>query len=241
MGSNLIKAYYRSFGNKYHQRDIFKQYPETRLIPGYLRTHFADARVVMDLGFGTGLWFWASFLSSLERLDGIDASPEALEEADRLFDLSEVPAGFRLAHEHAGSTFTEHGRELLRAKRGHFYFFDYRTAWPVEIPRDHYDLVTEHGGGFGQMDADQQVIDAVAQCARILKPAGRLLFVNFVMTPQGIEEEVGKVPAPSFCLRQSLFEDAVDHAGMTMVDFHTVERPAGMPDVETFFYGFARR
>jgi ubiquinone/menaquinone biosynthesis C-methylase UbiE len=98
MGSNLIKAYYRTFGNKYHQEDIFRQYPETRLIPAYLRTHFADARVVLDLGFGTGLWFWATFLSSLERLDGIDASPEALEEADRVFDRAEVPAGYRLAH-----------------------------------------------------------------------------------------------------------------------------------------------
>jgi SAM-dependent methyltransferase len=241
MDTGLIKAYYRTFGNKYHQDDIFRQYPETKLIPAYLRTHFADARTVLDLGFGTGLWFWASFLSSLKRLDGIDASPEALEEADKVFGLREVPAGYRLAHERAGSTFTARDLDLLRAKRGRFFFLDYRAPWPAEIPRDHYDLVTETGGGFGQMDADQQVIDAVGQCARILKPAGRLLFVNFVMTPKRIEKEVGKVPAPSFCLRQSLFEDAVARAGLSMVDFHTVERPSDMPGVETFFYGFARR
>jgi hypothetical protein len=38
-----------------------------------------------------------------------------------------------------------------------------------------------------------------------------------------------------------LFEDGVGRAGMTMVDFHTVEQPDGMPGVNTFFYGFARR
>jgi SAM-dependent methyltransferase len=194
MGTNRIKAYYRSFGNKYQREDIFRQYPETRLIPAYLRAHFADERVVLDLGFGTGLWFWASFLSSLERLDGIDSSPEALEEADLIFDLPTVPEGFRMAHENSGSTFTRRDLELLRSKRGRFYFFDYRAPWPAEIERNHYDLVTEHGGGFGQMDSDQQLIDAVGQCAGVLKPAGRLLFVNFVMAPRPIEEGWAKCP-----------------------------------------------
>jgi SAM-dependent methyltransferase len=241
MGTERIKAYYRTFGNGYQRDDIFRQYPETRLIPAYLRAHFADARLVLDLGFGTGLWFWASFLSSLERLDGIDSSPEALEEADRIFDQAGVPEGFRRAHENAGSTFTRSDLERLRAKRGRFYFFDYRAPWPAEIERERYDLVTEHGGGFGQMDSDQQLIDAVGRCAGVLKPAGRLLFVNFVMSPKPIEEAVGKVPSPSFCLTQALFEDAVHRAGMHMVDFHTVEQPPDMPGIETFFYGFARR
>jgi SAM-dependent methyltransferase len=241
MNDGALDTYYRGFAERYFGADIFCEYPETKVIPAYLRKHFADARLVLDLGFGTGLWFWASFLPALQRLDGIDSDREALEAADRLFEFGEVPEGFRAAHEAAGSAFGPEDLKRLKGVRGRFVFQDYLQPWPPAIADQRYDLVTEHGGGFGQMDSDAQFRAAVARAGSVLRPGGRLMFANFAMRHSALEKQVGKAPSPAFHLRGELFVDAVARAGMRMVDFHVLPEPTDMPDVHTFFYGYAQK
>ena len=239
--NQLVKAYVRSFGRPYLEADIFERYPETRIIPAYIKSHFPHARHVLDLGFGTGLWFWASFLPALQRIDGMDLYPEALAEADLAFSGDGVPAGFRLAHAAIGSCFTMADLQALAGKRGRFFFQDYRQAWPSAIADARYDLVTEHGGGIGQMSSDAEVIEVVRRAAGVLLPGGHFLFANFVMRASGLERQVGRVPSPAFRLRPRLLHTAVQQAGLSMVDFHTLQEPAGMPDVRTFIYGYAEK
>jgi hypothetical protein len=241
LDAQLIRAYFEEFGSKYRQAGIFHHYPETKTIPAYIMTHFAGAQVVLDLGFGTGLWFWASFLPSLRRLDGIDSHREALDEADKVFLAHEAPAGYRLAHRRVGGDFTLQDLHRLQTKRGRFVFQDYRLPWPAVLTGTRYDLVTEHGGGLGQMNSDEEVLAVVGQAARVLKPSGYMLFVNFQMEPSALEARVGQVAAPGFHLRQELFERATKEAALRMLDFHTVDRPADMPNVETFFFGYAQK
>jgi len=236
----LLKAYYEEFGGGYFQPGVFEQYPETKTIPGYIAEHFGGARHVLDLGFGTGLWFWASFLRSLERLDGIDEHPEALKEADKVFQAPAVPAGFQAAHARIGQDFTLNDVRRLKSKRGHFVFQDYRRSWPDVLCNTRYDLVTEHGGGFGTMSSDDEIVAVVRQVAQVLKPAGHVLFVNFVMAPSALERRIGRVAPPAFRLREELFRRAVEQAGLLMVDFHALAGPADMPGVEEFFYGYAQ-
>lgn len=112
----------------------------------------------MDLGFGTGLWFWASFLPALQQIDGIDLYQEALEEASRVFEVDRVSAGYRVAHAKVGQVFTLSDLKQLKQKRGRFAFQDYREAWPETILRTQYDLVTEHRGGLGQMNSEAMVM-----------------------------------------------------------------------------------
>jgi SAM-dependent methyltransferase len=237
----LLKVYYEEYGSGYLRPGVFEQYPETKTIPGYIAEHFGGARLVLDLGFGTGLWFWASFLRSLARLDGIDEHPEALREADTVFQAPAVPEGFQAAHARIGQEYTLNDLRRLQSKRGHFVFQDYRQSWPDVLCNTGYDLVTEHGGGFGTMRSDDEVIAVVRQVAQVLKPAGHVLFVNFVMAPSAVERRIGQVAAPAFCLREELFMRAVAQAGLRMVDFHALARPADMPGVEKYFYGYAEK
>jgi hypothetical protein len=196
---------------------------------------------VLDLGFGTGLWFWASFLPSLERIDGIDLHPEALKEADKVFEAEEVPEGYRLAHERLGRQLTLGDLHKLKAKRGHFIIQDYRQPWPDVIARSRYDLVTEHGGGLGQMDSEDHVFQVIERAGDVLRPSGRFLFMNFRMQPTSLEQKIGQAPSPGFRLSRELFFQGAARAGLRMVDFHAVERPSHMPGVHTLFYGYAQK
>lgn len=240
-GQPLIKAYYEDFGSGYLQAGIFDRYPETKTMPAYISRHFSCARVVLDLGFGTGLWFWASFLPSLARLDGIDAEPEALAEADKAFAAETVPEGFRLAHARLGREYRLSDLARLKTRRGYFVFQDYRQPWPAVLTRRRYDLVTEHGGGLGMMRSDEEFIGVVKQAAAVLKPSGHLLFVNFTIKPSTLEKRAGKAPAAAFCLRRDLFVTAVEEAGLRMCDFHASYRPVRMPGIDAFFYGYAEK
>lgn len=238
---HLIKAYYEEFGRPYHGKQIFEQYPETQIIPQYIKQHFAQARLVLDLGFGTGLWFWASFLPALERIDGMDLHREALDEADRVFETQEVPEGFRLVHEGLGDRYTLSDLKKLQTKRGRFFFLDYREPWPDEVLQTRYDLVTEHGGGLGQMNTDEEVIGAVRKMAAVLRPSGHLLFANFTVKPSKLEQATGRVAGSSLCLRRELFTEAMEQAGLRMVDFHAVDDLEGTSNVRTLFYGYAQK
>lgn len=241
MDKQLVKTYLREFGEKYYQSDIFEHYPEARIIPGYIQQHFSQARSVLDLGFGSGLWFWASFLPALERIDGIDLYAEALEEADRVFQGEGVPAGFRIAHERLGQTFTPGDLRQLQQKRGRFHFLDYRQAWPEAIAGSRYDLVTEHGGGLGQMNSDAEVVAVMKKVTGVLKPAGHFLFVNMVTQSLPVEERLDRVPDPAWCLDAGLYEEAVRRAGLEMVDFQVIDQLPEAEKVDKLFYGYARK
>jgi SAM-dependent methyltransferase len=236
-----VKAYYREYGEKYYQENIFRYYPETTTFPGYIQDHFNQAKIVLDLGFGTGLWFWASFLPALEKLDGIDLYREALQEANRIFEADRVPAGYRVVHEKVGQTFTLSDLRQLQQKQGYFAFQDYRNPWPEAIVQTRYDLVTEHGGGLGQMNSDAEVMAVIQKIAQVLKPSGYLLFMNLIMKPSVLEQQLGQVPAPSWSLRPELFEEALMEARMKLLDFHLLHPPSEVENVEKFFYGYAQR
>jgi SAM-dependent methyltransferase len=237
----MVKTYLREYGEKYYHEDIFKHYPEARIIPAYIKRHFAQAKVVLDLGFGSGLWFWASFLPALERIDGIDLYREALEEASRVFEVDRVPAGYRVAHEKIGQNFTLSDLKQFKHKRGYFAFQDYREPWPEILARTRYDLVTEHGGGLGQMSSDAEVVAVIKRISQVLKPSGYLLFVNFVMKSSALEQKLGRTPSPAWRLRKELFEEGVTRAGMKLMDCQVLDHPPEMENVEEFFYGYAQK
>ena len=194
----------------------------------------------MDLGFGTGLWFWASFLPALKRLDGIDLYPEALTEADRVFEQTVVPEGFRKAHAAIGQNYSRENLKELRGKRGRFFFQDYRLPWPEEIRQTRYDLVTEHGGGLADLCGEQEFVQVFQKSAEVLKPRGRMLFANFRFKhPSDLPDcppRSEHVP-----LESELYSRAADRAGMNLEDLHIAERPQEMPRVETFVYGYAQK
>ncbi len=236
MDRKLIDRYWNRYGKKYLSRDITKLYPETKVIPQYIRGNFPEARIVLDLGIGTGPWFWASFLPSLVKLDGIDLNPEALAAADRVFQVKCVPEGFALIHRRLGRKFSEEDLKSLAGKRGDFFFFDYTKPWPRQIRRNHYDLITEHGGGFGEMKNLEEVSATVKHCSKALKPDGCLLFVNFEMNSHP--------GSRSFRLNEEVFRHAAQGAGMKMIDFQVAaptrkERIAS--SVEKILYGYARK
>jgi SAM-dependent methyltransferase len=236
-----IEANTEAFGDAYCGADVFRRYPETKIIPAYLKAHFADARVVLDLGFGTGVWFWASFLPALERIDGIDVVPEVLAEADQVFAARTVPSGYRLAHEQIGERFTLGDLKQLKKKRGRFFFQDYRQSWPEAITGTRYDLVTEHGGGLGQMSSEGEVVEVISRAAAVLRPGGRMLLVNFRLKRAPLEEETGQPAPAALHLSQEMFLRTVERAGLRMIDFHAADRPADMSHVQTFYYGYAQR
>ncbi|MGZ4959093.1 MAG: hypothetical protein ACXV7J_07570 [Methylomonas sp.] len=241
MDKQLVEAYFRDYGRKYQQADIFKHYPETKTFPAYIKRHFGRAKVVLDLGFGSGLWFWASFLPALERIDGLDLYREALEEANRIFEVDHVPAGYRAAHAQAGYAFTLKDLKQLKQKGGYFGFQDYRKPWPEVIAKTRYDLVTETGGGLGQMNSDAEVVAVISKVSQVLKPGGSLLFMNFEMEPSALDKKLGRVAAPSWELRPELFEEAVEQARMELVDFHVLNQAADTANVERVFYGYAQK
>ncbi len=238
---HLIQTYLRGYGEKYYQENIFEYYPEAKLFPAYIKRYCSQAKTVLDLGFGSGLWFWASFLPALERIDGIDLYQEALKEANRVFEVNQVPAGYRVAHGEVGHNFTLKDLKGLSQKGGYFAFQDYRQPWPQSITQTRYDLVTEHGGGLGQMNSDAEVISVVKRISRVLRPGGCLLFMNFMMASSLIEQKLGREPAPSWHLRSELFKEALRQAGLKLLDFHVLNAPQGIDKVEQLFYGYAQK
>ncbi len=233
MDPKLVDQYWNQYGKNYLSRNITRFYPETKIIPQYLVTNFSEAAIVLDLGFGTGAWFWASFLPGLVRLDGIDLHPEALEAADRVFEQGGVPGGFALVHRRLGRKFTEQDMRTLAGKRGDFFFFDYTRTWPRKIKRNHYDLVTEHGGGFGEMKGEDELSASVRHCAGVLKKGGSLLFVNFHMST-----------SPDFSLDEGMISRAIQNAGMKMMDFQTTSLRKNeriTSSIKKMFYGYAQK
>lgn len=239
MDKRLIKTYFRYYGQKYYQEDVFKHYPEAKTLPAYIKQHCGQAKLVLDLGFGSGLWFWASFLPVLQRIDGIDLSPEALQEANRLFEEDEVPAGFHLAHQRAGECFTHCKLMQLKQKQGYFAFQDYRQPWPSFIAQTRYDLVTEHGGGLGQMSSNAEVIAVINRVRQVLRPAGRFLFMNLVMKPSTLDQLLRRAPASHWQLCPELFEEAISRAHLKLMDFHVLNHPSDQENIAQIFYGYA--
>ncbi len=242
MDEKSIQTRLAEFGRRYFQADIFETYPEAKIIPAYLKEHFSNAEIVLDLGFGTGLWFWASFLPALKRLDGLDGYPEALSEAERVFTLPEVPEGYRAAHARLGEDFTRRELQELQNKRGALVIQDYRAPWPEEIMNTRYDLVTEHGGGLGDLCSKEEFINVVSKAAEVLKPSGQILFVNFQFERASRWKDCpGRNASGALPLDAELYAQAAERAGMRLVDFHTVDRPEDMPEVSAWFYGYAQK
>ena len=172
MVTNLIHQYFNFYSKHYFSRDIFSHYPEAKYIPQYMQQHFNKARVVLDLGFGTGLWFWASFLPSLERLDGIDRYPQALKHANEIFEKKRTPSGWRKAHQNIGEAFNLADIRRLKRSCGNYFFSDYRQKWPDEIKENTYDLIAEHGGGLAQVESREALAAVTLKIAKALAPGG---------------------------------------------------------------------
>ncbi len=236
----LIANCLSDFGQRYLDSNILQEYPEVKILPAYIKAHLADAETVLDLGFGTGLWFWASFLPRLERIDGFDLYPEALSEADRILTLDRLPGGYRVAHAQLGETYTWTDLQALVKKRGYLVIQDYRECWPAEIANTRYDLVTEHGGGLAELSSEQEFMEVVQKCGRVLKRSGRMFFANFVMK-QLSDWEKRLSPERTLKLGMELYARAVAQAGMRLVDFHELHQPEDMPEVQTFFFGYAEK
>lgn len=241
MNKQEVQAYVTGFGRRFLQADVIEKYPETKIIPKYLKEHFSNAENVLDLGFGTGIWFWASFLPALKRIDGFDLYQESLDEVDRVLNLAQIPEGYTAAHEYLGTTYTTEDFKKLRDKRGSLFIKDYLTEWPEVIRNTHYDLVTEFGG-IGELNSDQEFTDIIKKSADILKPGGYMMFVNFLeKAVPNLEKKLGRYTPEGLHLSTELYYHAVQEAGMTMVDFHAIENPEGMPTMKTFFYGYCQK
>ncbi len=236
MKPKLVDQYWDQYGKKYLSREIFSCYPETKIIPQYILREFTQSQIVLDLGFGTGLWFWASFLPNLLRVDGIDLHPEALEAADKVFRLDGVPEGYALVHRKLRRKFTRDDLDELAGKRGAFFFFDYTKRWPRKIKKNHYDLITEHGGGFGELKTKDEVSASIRHCADALKPGGCLFFVNFQMKSSSASK--------SFRLSEEVLSQSIQRAGMERIDFKTTTLRKGdriKSSIEKIFYGYAQK
>lgn len=239
MNQQAIQDYITGFGRRFLEADLLDKYFEMKIIPGYLAKNFPNARTVLDLGCGTGLYFWASFLPLLERLDGIDLYKEFISEADRVINLDKVPDGYQMAHEFLGQTFTLDDLHKLKAKRGNLVIADFRKHFPDPIASSRYDLVTEFGS-IGEVQTNAEFIDVVKRSAEVLKQGGSMMFVNFlereIDTPA---QALGRFTPDSLELGEPLFHEAVQKSGMIMVDFNSVNQKEG--PIKTFFYGFARK
>jgi len=237
----VIRAYITGFGRRFLAADLLEKFPETKTIPSFIRSRFVAARTVLDLGFGTGIWFWASFLPALERIDGVELYQEALDEAERVLHLPEVPDGYAAAHNYLGESYTiEQFRELQRT-RGHLVAGDVFGDWDPQIANSCYDLVTEYGG-LGKLETTDQFMEIVARCAQVLNPGGAMFFVNFVekqLTP--IEKKLGEEIPQVLQWGLALFEQAVQAAGMELKEFYELDQPEGMTNIQTFMYGYATK
>jgi hypothetical protein len=236
MDEKLVDQYWNQYGTKYLSRNITRYYPETKIIPQYIVQNFAQAGIVLNLGFGTGPWFWASFLPNLVRLDGIDLHPEALAAADRVFEQNRVSPGYARIHRQLGRKFTRDELKALMGKRGNFFFFDYTKPWPKEIVRNRYDLITEHGGGFGEMKSESELVASVKHCAKVLKKGGCLFFANFQMKTVSV--------SPAIRLTERVLVQAAWRAGMEMIDFQThtpTKRDRATSSIDKMFYGYAKK
>lgn len=224
MPTNQIADFETGFSNKYLSGNVFDYYPETRIIPKYLHDTFEDAEIALDLGFGGGLWFWASFLPSLQRLDGFDLHPEALAAVNDIFERQEVPPGFLKAHGQMGEEYSYDSLMNLQRKAGEFVFQDYRDDWPENILIHEYDLVTEHGGGFGEMDLDSDIPKMLAKISNVLVMYGNFFFMNFNTIPE--EDKIAHL---------------MENAGMKLMDFNVATHRKTPLSVDRFFYGYARK
>lgn len=241
MDEQAIQEYVTGFGRRFLYTDVLEKFPETKIIPAFLQEHFSRAETVLDLGFGTGIWFWASFLSSLKRIDGFDIYQQALEEADKVLNLSEVPEGFVAAHEYIGEKYTTEDFKKLKIARGNLLIQDYLAPWPESIANTQYDLVTEYGG-IGEVETNQQFKDIIKKSTQVLKPGGSMMFINFLEREVGeLEKKLGRHTPDGLHLGIELFEEAVQEAGIKMIEFHAIDNPEGMPIMQTFFYGFATK
>lgn len=241
MNEQAIHEYITGFGRRFLYKDILDKFPETKIIPAFLKEHFSHAETVLDLGFGTGLWFWASFLPSLKKIDGFDIYQQALNEADRELKLDKVPQGYVVVHEYIGESYANDDFKKLKATRGNLIIQDYLQMWPEVISNTKYDLVTEYGG-IGEVETNQQFKEIIKKSSSVLKPNGSMVFVNFLEKDvPDLEKKLGRHTPNSLQLGTPLFEEAVREAGMKMVEFHAIDNPEGMPIMQTFFYGFATK
>ncbi len=242
MEHDLLSEYLAGFGASYLGPDILREIPEAGFLPAYIRAHFPESRLVLDLGFGVGLWFWASFLPSLVRIDGIDLHLEALVEADQVFSCACVPEGYRIAHRKIGSSLTRGDLQELANKRGCLAIQDYRAPWPDDIAVSRYDLVTEHGGGLADADSEEDFVAVFAQAGRVLRPGGCLFFANFLFRERSVlARRLGYSARPEINLDQDLYLRAIQQAGLRLVDFHKLEPSSDATRVETMFYGYAEK
>jgi len=241
MDEDAVKAYITGFGRRFLYKDVLDKFPETKIIPKYIKDHFPQAEIVLDLGFGTGIWFWASFLPSLKRIDGFDIYQQALDEADRVLSLPEVPEGYLIAHQYLNESFTIDDFKNLGSARGQLIIRDYLKPWPPAIERTEYDLVTEYGG-IGEVETNEQFKNIIKKSASVLKTGGSMMFVNFLEKEvPNLEKKLGRYTPDTLKLGLPLFDEAVREAGMKMMDFHAVDNPVGMPIMQTFFYGLAQK
>jgi hypothetical protein len=142
--------------------------------------------------------------------------------------LDGVSEGSALVHGALDRRFTEDDLRRLASRRGKFFFFDYTKPWP--------DLITEHGGGFGEMKSKDELTASVMHCKSALKKDGCLLFVNFQMEAAPGSEE--------FCLNEAMLSGAIEKAGLKIVEFRTAtprEEDRNTSSVEKMVYGHARK
>lgn len=232
-----VESYVTGFGRRFLEADLLEKFPEMKVLPQYLKTHFSGAKDVLDLGCGTGLYFWASFLPSLQRIDGIDLYQEFVDEADRVVSLDQVPEGYRQAHEYIGESFTIEDLKRLKAARRTIAVGDFRKPFPEPIASTQYDLVAEFGS-LGEVATHDEFTNVVKRSAALLHPGGAMMFVNFLERQVDSDAQaLGRFTHDSLTLNEDLYRQAVKEAGMELVDFHAVDQPEG--PIETFFYGFA--
>lgn len=242
MNIDPIVQYVTGFGRRFLYDNLLAKFPETKIIPKYIKDHFSKSEYVLDLGFGTSVWFWASFLPSLKRIDGFDLYQQALDEAERIINLDEIPEGYKIAHNFIEDHFSLEDWKRLKTAKGNLVIQDYRQPWPKTITQNKYDLITEYGG-IGEVDSNQEFINIIKQSSKVLKPKGHMMFVNFLekkTTIGDIEKKLRRFTPDSLQLNTNLYKQATEEAGMNIIDFHAVDNPEGMPIIQTFFYGYAQ-
>ena len=233
MAENLIYRYFDFYSKHYFSKNIFGYYPETKFIPLFIQQHFHKAGIVLDLGFGTGLWFWASFLPNLERLDGIDLYPQALNYANKIFNKKRVPSGWRRAHQNIGKEITIDDIQRLKKLCGKYFFSDYRKRWPVGIRNRTYDLITEHGGGLAQVKSTDEFIRVIQKISKALKHGGNFFFMNLEMEPDHVEKRLtGQTRIPPLKLNRELFIDVASKSDFVLKEYQ---------QTGNVIYGYMRR